>query len=127
LLARAAADIVVLAHLAFIAFVVFGALLVLKWRRVAWVHLPAVLWGAAVEFFGLICPLTPLEMHLRDVAGMAAYEGDFVGHYIVPVMYPAGLTPAIQAWLGALVVLSNVALYGLVFARGRRRRGGEGV
>jgi len=122
LLAHAAANAVVLAHLAFILFVVFGALLVLKWRWVAWVHVPAASWGAAVEFFGLICPLTPLEMRLRDVAGMATYEGDFVGHYILPVMYPAGLTPALQAWLGAIVVLSNVAIYGLVLARGRRRR-----
>ena len=127
MLARAAADAVVLAHLAFIAFVVFGALLTLKWRWVAWVHVPAALWGAAVEFCGLICPLTPLEMRLRDVAGMATYEGDFVGHYIMPMMYPAGLTPALQVWLGAIVVVSNVAMYALVFARGRRRRDGEGV
>ena len=120
MLAHVAANAVVLLHVAFIVFVIFGASLALKWRWVAWLHVPAVLWGAAVEFFGLICPLTPVEMHLREAAGMSTYGGDFVGHYLLPVMYPAGLTPAVQLWLGAFVVVANVAIYALVIRRSYR-------
>ena len=79
----------------------------------AWLHLPAVLWGASVEFFGLICPLTPLEQRLREMAGQQNYTGGFVEQYLVPVMYPAGLTPTIQLGLGAFVVVLNVAIYRL--------------
>ncbi len=117
-----AADAIVLLHFAFIVFVLFGAVCVLRWKWVAWLHLPAVLWGASVEFFGLICPLTPLEQRLREMAGQQNYTGGFVEQYLVPVMYPAGLTPTIQLGLGAFVVVLNVAIYTLVVVRWRRRR-----
>lgn len=117
-----AADAVVLLHLAFIAFVLAGALLVLRWPRLAWLHLPAALWGMVVEWTGWICPLTPLENALRRAAGEAGYAGGFVERYIVPLIYPAGLTRDTQLVLGAVVLVVNVAAYGLVYARRRRRR-----
>ncbi len=116
------ADGVLLLHLAFILFVLLGALLAWRWRWVAWVHLPAVAWAVLLEFFGWLCPLTPLEVRLRTVAGEGGYAGGFIDHYLVPLIYPAGLTPGIQAWIGAGVLLLNVGLYaGLVWRRGRRR------
>jgi Protein of Unknown function (DUF2784) len=119
---RVAADAVVLLHFAFILFVLFGGLAVLRWKWIAWLHVPAFVWGAAVEFFGLMCPLTPLEGHLREAAGEQAYAGGFVEHYVMPVMYPAGLTPTIQLWLGLIVVLVNVAAYAFVIVRARKGR-----
>jgi hypothetical protein len=118
--ASVAADAIVLLHLAFIVFVLFGAWCVLRWKWMAWLHLPAALWGASVEFFGWICPLTPLEQRMREMAGEQRYTGDFVDHYVVPLIYPAGLTPTIQLWLGLVVVVLNVAIYALVIARSRR-------
>ncbi len=116
------ADAVLLLHLAFILFVLLGALLAWRWRWVAWVHLPAVAWAVLLEFFGWLCPLTPLEVRLRTAAGEGGYAGGFIDHYLVPLIYPAGLTPGIQAWIGAGVLLLNVGLYaGLVWRRGRRR------
>ena len=117
-----AADAIVLLHFAFILFVLFGAWCVLRWKKVAWLHLPALLWGASVEFFGWICPLTPLELRLRGMAGQQGYSGGFVEHYVLPVIYPAGLTPAIQLRLGLFVVALNVAIYVFVIVRSRRRR-----
>jgi hypothetical protein len=119
---RLAADAVLLLHLAFVVFVVLGAFLVLRWGKVAWVHLPAVAWGALVEFSGWICPLTPLEIALRQAAGDAAYAGDFVEHYIVALLYPESLTRDAQVALGVAVVLLNVAIYGAVLARQFRRQ-----
>lgn len=121
MLAHYAADALVLAHFAFILFVLSGAWLVLRFRWVAWLHVPAFLWGAATEFFGIVCPLTPLEQHLRVLAAEASYSGGFVEHYILPVLYPAGLTPAVQWWLGVFVVVLNVAIYTFVVMRPRRR------
>ena len=115
-----AADVIVLLHFAFIVFVLFGALCVLRWKWVAWLHLPAVLWGASVEFFGLTCPLTPLEQRWREMAGQQNYTGGFIEQYLVPVMYPAGLTPTIQLGLGAFVVVLNVAIYAFVLVRSGR-------
>ena len=109
---RVLADAVVVFHLVFIVFVTLGGLLVLRWRWLLALHLPAVAWGALVEFFHLYCPLTPLENHLRLLAGEQGYAGDFVEHYLIPLIYPAGLTPQIQLWLGAVVVLINVLVYG---------------
>ncbi len=120
--ARVAADAVVLLHFAFILFVLFGAWTVLRWKWMAWLHVPAFVWGAAVEFFGLMCPLTPLEGRLREAAGEQRYAGGFVEHYVMPVMYPAGLTPTTQLWLGLIVVLVNVAVYAFVIVRARRGR-----
>ncbi|HEU4588785.1 MAG TPA: DUF2784 domain-containing protein [Gemmatimonadales bacterium] len=116
---RLLADAVVLAHFGFVLFVVLGGLLVLRWPRVAWLHLPAAAWGAWVEFTGRVCPLTPLEHRFRLAAGEEAYAGDFVGHYILPVLYPAGLTRAAQLVLGVIVVGLNLGIYWLVL---RRRR-----
>jgi uncharacterized protein DUF2784 len=116
------ADAVVLVHLGFIAFVMGGAILALRWRRAAWLHLPAAAWGAYVELAGRVCPLTPLELALRAKAGQAGYETSFIEHYLVPVIYPAELTPATQRGAGLFVVVVNLALYGLVLARARRTR-----
>jgi hypothetical protein len=106
-----AADAVLVFHLAFVLFVALGGLFVWRWPRVAWAHLPAAIWGAAVELTSVICPLTPLEKALRQSAGRAAYEGGFIAHYIVPVLYPAGLTRPVQVALGAFVILLNVGIY----------------
>jgi len=122
MLYRLAADAVLLVHLAFVFFVALGAFLVLRWRQVAWVHLPAALWGALIEFSGGICPLTPLEVTLRRAAGDAGYAGDFLEHYIVAAMYPEGLTRGVQMALGAAVLLVNAAVYAVVLWQLRRRR-----
>ena len=114
------ADVLVLVHLAYIVFVVAGALLVLRWHRAAWVHLAAVAWGAYVEFSGTICPLTPLENSLRARGGAAGYRGGFVEHYLLGVLYPAGLTRNVQMVLGLTVLLVNAIAYGLLLARWRR-------
>jgi hypothetical protein len=119
---RLAADLVVAVHAAFVVFVVLGALLVLRWPRLAWVHVPAAAWGAAIEFLGWICPLTPLENYLRRRGGSAAYRGDFIEHYVLPVLYPAHLTHNVQIWLGGLAVIVNVLLYWYVLRRVSRRR-----
>jgi Protein of Unknown function (DUF2784) len=120
------ADAVLILHFAFVAFVFAGALLLLRWPKLVWVHLPAALWGAVVEFTGWICPLTPLENRLRESAGRAGYSGDFVDHYLLAVIYPESLTPRGQLVLGLLVVGANVTLYGVVIARSRRRRANGG-
>lgn len=113
------ADGVLLLHLLFILFVVGGGLLVLRWPRLAWAHLPAALWGALIECVGWICPLTPLENALRRMAGEAGYNDGFVEHYLLPIVYPGALTREIQSVLGLLVVGVNAAVYCLVL---RRRR-----
>ncbi|SOY52958.1 DUF2784 domain-containing protein [Cupriavidus taiwanensis] len=114
------ADLVVVAHALFIVFVVAGGLLVLRWRRAAWVHLPAAVWGVLIEWAGGICPLTPLENSLRQAAGQAGYSGGFVERYLLPLIYPAGLTPTVQLWLGLVVLVVNVAIYALWWHRRRR-------
>jgi hypothetical protein len=119
------ADLVVLIHFAFVTFVVLGGLLVLRWPRLAYVHLPVVVYGALIELVGWICPLTPLEKRLRENAGLAGYEGGFVEHYILPVLYPSGLTRGVQLVLGLLVVALNLVFYG-VFAKNRRIRAQAG-
>jgi hypothetical protein len=116
------ADLVVLIHSAFVLFVVFGGLMVLRWPRVAFLHLPAAVWGAFIELAGGICPLTPLENWLRAGSG-TGYEGGFVEHYLIPVLYPAGLTRQVQLLLGAFVVAINLTIYALVIARGRTAPG----
>ena len=118
---RLLADFVLIVHAAFVVFVMLGALLVLRWPRVAWVHVPVVLWGAGIEFLGGICPLTPLENHWRRLAGEEGYPGDFVEHYVVSLLYPDGLTRTAQIVLGLLALAVNVAIYLVVL---RRRRSG---
>lgn len=115
------ADVIVFLHFAFVVFVVFGGLIALSWPRIIWIHLPAVVWGVLVEFTGWICPLTPLENRFREAAGATAYEGDFIARYILPMLYPNGLTRNDQLVLGAAALGINVAIYSVVFARRRRR------
>jgi hypothetical protein len=115
---RVLADAVVVFHLAFIAFVLAGGVLVITWRpRVAWLHLPAVAWAAYAEFTSTICPLTPLENVLRVRAGQAGYEGGFVDHYLIPLIYPASLTPSVQGVLGAVVIAVNLIFYAIAWRR----------
>jgi hypothetical protein len=109
------ADLVVWIHFAFVVFVVLGGLLVMRWPRLIWVHLPAVMWGVIIELCGWICPLTPLENWLRRQGGGENYHSDFVAHYLLPMLYPQGLTRKSQITLGALVVVVNVAIYGCIF------------
>lgn len=108
---RILADLVALVHFAFILFVLFGGLLSLRWPWMLWAHLPAFLWGAAIGIFGWYCPLTPLENVLRRAAGRGEFTGGFVEHYLLPIMYPSGLTRSVQLALAAVVVVLNVAVY----------------
>ena len=117
---RILADLVVGVHALFVAFVVVGGLLALRWPWVAFLHLPAAVWGALIELQGWICPLTPLEKSLRAAAGESGYEGGFIDHYLLPVLYPAGLTRQVQLVLGTAVIVVNVAIYALLL---RRRAG----
>ncbi len=105
------ADLVLVLHLAFVIFVLCGGLLVLRWRWIAWLHLPAAVWGAVVEFTGWICPLTPLENWLRAQGGEAVYSSDFIAQYLLPVLYPGDLTRGIQLLLGTAAVVLNAAIY----------------
>jgi len=105
------ADFVIVLHVAFVVFVLFGGLLALKWPRALWFHLPAVLWGTLVEFTGWFCPLTPLEDWLRRQAGEAGYGGDFLQHYLLVLLYPDGLTREIQIVLATIVIVLNLAIY----------------
>jgi hypothetical protein len=116
----ALADFVVLIHLGFIVFVVFGGLLALRWPRSAWLHVPAVAWGVYIEISGGICPLTPLENVLREAAGARTYQGSFVEHYLVPIIYPPALTRDMQFVLAGGAVGVNAAAYALVWLRARR-------
>jgi hypothetical protein len=111
------ADLVLLLHALFVVFVLLGGLLVLRWRSLAWLHLPCVAWGILIELTGGLCPLTPLENRLRAAAGLDTYGDSFIGHYLMPLVYPPGLTPGIQYLLAAFVVLVNVAVYTLVWKR----------
>ncbi|MDR6711210.1 hypothetical protein J2W83_000800 [Pseudomonas hunanensis] len=120
MLYRLTADALVLLHLAFILLVLFGGLLMLKWRPALLVHLPAVAWGIAVEWLHLDCPLTAWENRMRAAAGDAGYPGGFIEHYVWPLIYPAGLTAQIQLQLGLIVLLLNLALYGYALWRWRR-------
>lgn len=121
MLYRAAADAVLIAHFAFVLFVVLGGLSVLRWPKLAWLHVPAVAWAAFVEFSGRICPLTPLEVAMRLGAGEAGYSGDFIEHYVTSLLYPDGLTQETQIVLGAVVVALNVVIYVAASAFRRRR------
>ena len=114
------ADLALLIHLFFVVFVVGGGLLVLKWPRIAWLHIPAATWGAFIELTGWICPLTPLENWLLMQSGEPAYEGDFIAHYVLPLVYPTALTRQMQIILGLLVVLINAGAYGWVLTRTRQ-------
>ena len=114
---RLAAELVILVHFAFVAFVVLGALLVPYRPRIAFAHVPAVIWGAATELLGIVCPLTPLEQRLWRQAGETGYAGDFLDHYLTSILYPTGLTRATQIGLGAALLALNLALYGYALVR----------
>lgn len=116
------ADIVLVAHLAFVVFVVLGGLLVFRWPRVAWLHIPCALWGGLVEMFGWLCPLTPLEVALRRAAGEGGYRGGFLEYYLEPLLYPPGLSRGWQVGLGLFVITLNAVIYLTVW---RRRRAGR--
>lgn len=125
MLYRVLADAVLLFHLAFIAFAVFGALAVWRWPRLAWVHVPAMAWGAYVVLAGEICPLTPLENRFRQAGGQAGYAQSFIEHYLLPLVYPAAVQGemgrGLQAFLGAALLVLNVGIYALLLRRRRRR------
>ena len=120
-----AANLILVLHLGFVFFVVLGGLLAIKWRRLAFLHIPAVVWGALIECQGWICPLTPLEQRLRQAAGQAGFEGGFIEHYLLPVLYPGQLNREMQIVLGALVIVINIVLYGWLLARYVRGRQGR--
>jgi hypothetical protein len=126
MIAGIAADLTVLAHLAFVAFVVAGGFVAIARPRIAWLHVPTALWGAWAELTATVCPLTPLENMLRRQAGDTGYEGGFVEHYLIPLLYPVGLTPAHQRWLGAFVIAINVLAYALAFRAARKRSASRG-
>lgn len=121
MIARLAADAVVVLHAAFVAFVMLGALLVLRRPGLIVAHIPAVAWGAFVEVTGRACPLTLIEKGLRARAGASGYGGGFVEHYLVPLLYPEGLTRTTQFALGAVVIAVNAAIYGAMLRRRRER------
>ena len=124
---RLLADLTVIGHGLFVVFVVFGGLAALKRPRVAWLHLPSAGWGALIEFRGWICPLTPLENHLRGLGNEAGYDGGFVEHYVLPILYPPGLTRDVQMALGVLVLGLNLAVYGLLIWRRTRATPRDGT
>ena len=115
------ADLVTLVHLGFVAFVVLGGFLAWRWNWLPWIHLPAAAWGAFVELTGRICPLTPLEVWLRHKGDAGGYSGGFVEHYLLPLLYPSGLTHDLQLLLGGGVIVINALAYaGYLFHRARR-------
>lgn len=119
------ATLVVIVHFAFVLFVVLGGLMVLRVPWVAWLHLPAAVYGAAIEFARFVCPLTPLEVWLRRQAGQAGYTGGFIERYITAALYPEGLTREVQVLLGILVLVLNGAVYSVVYRRRRRRKAAD--
>jgi hypothetical protein len=114
------ADLVFALHLGFVLFVVLGGVAVLRWRRLAWLHLPAVVWVVLLEAFGWICPLTPLEVWLLRHAGESGYAGGFLARYLYPLLYPEGLTQELQWLLAGLVLALNGFVYAVYLRRARR-------
>jgi len=123
--ANLAASLLVLVHAAFILFVAMGGLLVMRRPKLAYVHIPCVLWGLLVEFCGWVCPLTPLEWHLLEKAGRSGYTGGFIEHYILPLVYPAELTRGMQIGFGGLVLAVNLLVYGSLIIKTINRRKGR--
>jgi hypothetical protein len=120
---RLAADLLLIIHLIFIIFVITGGFLVLKWPRMLYLHIPAAAWGALIEFQGWICPLTPLEQHLRRAGGQSVYSGGFVEHYVEPIVYPAGLTREMQIFFAIVVIAINLMIYGWLLIGLKRDKG----
>lgn len=118
---RLAADAVLVFHIAFVLFALFGGLLVLRNRRWLALHLPALAWGIWIEASHGLCPLTPIENHFRHRAGQVGYEGGCIEHYLLPLLYPAGLTPHAQAIIAVGFALWSLVVYALVWRRYRQR------
>ncbi|HSF24461.1 MAG TPA: DUF2784 domain-containing protein [Blastocatellia bacterium] len=127
MLYRIAADLVVATHFAFVLYVVLGGVFALKWKRSAWVHIPAAVWGVVIEFAGWVCPLTPLENWLREKGGAPGYSGSFVEHYLEPLLYPAALTRGLQIAFGVFALIVNFGVYGYVIWRNARAAISESV
>lgn len=121
MLPRLAADAALLLHFAFIAFALFGAVLAIRWKWLAFVQLPAAAWGAYVELSGRLCPLTAIENHFRSLAGQGGYSESFVERYLLGMIYPEGLTRELQFFLAAVVVVVNAGIYGFILVRRARR------
>jgi hypothetical protein len=109
------ADLVVIIHFLFILLVVFGGLLVIRWKKLIRLHLPVLGWGIFIELSGWICPLTPLETWFRRQAEVDIYQGGFISHYLVPIIYPPGLTSNTQWLLAAGLIVTNVVIYAYIF------------
>ncbi len=122
MLYRLAADLVLLIHLGFILFMALGGFLAWRWRWVAWIHVPSAAYGVAISLQGWICPLTPLENDLRRMAGDEGFEGSFIEHYVLQIIYPPGLTPTVQVILATILVVLMVVSYGGLFVRTRAGR-----
>ena len=122
MLYRLLANTVVIIHVGFVAFVVLGGFLAWRWRHIAWLHIPMALYGAAIEFVGWVCPLTPLENHFRRLANQSGYEGGFVEHYILPILYPVNWSIDLRIALGIVVLVVNAAAYAVYFWRPNTRR-----
>ena len=118
------ADMVVLLHVSFVVFVVLGGVLTLRWPRLAWVHLPAALWGVMIELGGWVCPLTSIESHFRQLGGGSAYGETFIEHYLEPVLYPLGLTRHAQFVFGLTALFINLAVYARLWYRRRTKQPG---
>ena len=116
------ADLLVVFHQVFILYVIAGALLFIKWAKTLWLHLPSCFWGMTVEYTGWICPLTPWEIQLRRLAGEEGYTGSFIEHYLIPIIYPIGLTREVQMLLGGTVLIVNLSLYTLILIKRRKRK-----
>jgi len=114
------ADAVVLLHLLFVLFVGLGGFLVLKWHHLIWLHIPAVFWAIWISFTGSVCPLTPLEQWLRQQGELSSYTGGFTDQYIVPIIYPEGLTQEMQWWIGGFVLLFNLLIYLWIFRQWKK-------
>jgi hypothetical protein len=119
---RLAADLTLVLHLAFIAFVLFGGLLCFRHIRWIWLHLPSMIWGVWIEWTGWICPLTPLENHFRQLASGQGYRDGFVEHYLIPLIYPEQLTVSLQWLLGGLVLVVNIFVYLCVLQKRRKHQ-----
>lgn len=117
------AELTVLLHFLFVVFVAIGALLLLRWPKLIWLHLPALLWGIYIQFSGGYCPLTPLEKTFRQLAGMQGYEGGFVNHYLIPIIYPPGLTHEMQIMIGIGLIVLNVLIYAIFICSQRAKSG----
>lgn len=116
------ADLLLVIHLLFIIFVIFGGFLAVRWRFLIFLHLPSALWGALIEFYGWICPLTPWEQELRHLGGQAGYSEGFIEHYLLPIIYPAALTSRIQTLLGLFVIAVNIAPYTFIVIRSVKKK-----